>query len=192
MKKILFLLLLLGSAGSSFSQDYLENISRKSCECADKIPLDSPKEGYTAQFGICIIKSFSPAEKERFQKEFNLNFNDMSKDGEKIGSIVGTSMASQCPNTILKISAVSKGTSGSATGVVSKIENDSFVVFSLRERNGTNSKFIWLTQFPSKFDLPNTYQSLLGKNVELKYEVKNIFDPKIGEYRQYKVLTDIK
>ncbi|MCH8619256.1 hypothetical protein [Undibacterium sp. TS12] len=192
MKKIFLFLLLLANAASSFSQDFLDNVSRKACQCAEAIPADTAKDNLAPQFGICIINAFSPSEKEQFQKEFNLSLKDVVKDGEKIGSIVGTSMATQCPAVILRISSTAKSTTGSATGVVTKIENDFFVVFSMRERNGTTSKFIWINQFPSKTDLPNTYQSLLGKNVEFKYDSRSIFDPKIGEYRQYKVLTEVK
>jgi hypothetical protein len=40
-------------------------------------------------------------------------------------------------------------------------------------------------------DLPNTYASLAGKPVEVKYEIKDVFDPKVGDYRQLRVLTEL-
>ncbi|MFZ6873579.1 hypothetical protein ACO0LF_16095 [Undibacterium sp. Di27W] len=193
MKKLLSFFFLITCSLNSMAQDHVENVAKKTCECVEKIPQDLQKDGAYAQVAVCMFQSFNKQEKEFFQKEFNLSFTN-GKDGEKIGSILGASMMTQCPNVIMKMSTVlNKGVvSGTAAGVISKIDSDFFVMFSLRERNGVTSKFIWLNQIPSKIDLPNTYQSLLGKNVEFKYESRDIFDPKIGEYRQFKVLTDIK
>lgn len=48
------------------------------------------------------------------------------------------------------------------------------------------------TSVSSTIDLPSNYQSLLGKSTTITYESKDIFDPKIGEYRRFKVMTQIK
>ncbi len=33
--------------------------------------------------------------------------------------------------------------------------------------------------------------SLAGKHVEIKYSVTELFDPRINEYREFKIITDL-
>jgi len=85
-----------------------------------------------------------------------------------------------------------KNTVGTVTGVITKIEQDFPVVFSLKDNQGKAIKLYWVDPVESEQDLPNTYSNLIGKTVEVKYKNKDMFDPKIGEYRQFKVISKIK
>ena len=136
MKKILFSLFLLGNVSTCFSQEYLDQIAKKSCECVERISATTKSETLSAEFGVCIIQSFTNDDKEKFQKDFGLSFKNILKDGEKIGSIIGTNMATQCPSTLVKLTATAKENTGKVAGVVTKIETDFFVVFSIKENNG--------------------------------------------------------
>ena len=61
-----------------------------------------------------------------------------------------------------------------------------------RDNQGKVIKLYWVDPVESEQDLPNTYSNLIGKSVEVKYKNKDMFDPKIGEYRQFKVISKIK
>lgn len=76
-------------------------------------------------------------------------------------------------------------------GVITKIENENFVVFSLRDETGKVTKFYWLTFVEADVDLSANYQSFLDKNVEIGYVKKEFYDPKINEYRTFNVIFDI-
>lgn len=76
-------------------------------------------------------------------------------------------------------------------GVITKIENENFVVFSLKDESGKITKFYWLTFVEADIELSGNYQSLLEKNVEIGYVKKDFFDPKINEYRTFNVIFDI-
>lgn len=142
--------------------------------------------------GLCLIQAFNADDKVRFQKDFGLNVNSLQTDGTKIGEKVGVAMAQQCPAVVVRMSSSVKEKHGTASGTITKIETDNFVIFSLKDKDGASSKYLWLDQIESKLDLPNTYPSLLGKNLTIKFEIQDIFDPKIGEYRRFKVVKGIQ
>lgn len=48
-------------------------------------------------------------------------------------------------------------------GVITKIENDNFVIFYLRDETGKVTKFYWLTFVEADIDLSTDYQSFLEK-----------------------------
>ncbi len=73
-------------------------------------------------------------------------------------------------------------------GIISKIENDFFVVFSLKDENGRVTKFLWLNYINSDFDLTNSYATLVGQVVTFVYEPMDLFDPRVNEYRQFLVI----
>jgi hypothetical protein len=191
MKKVFTLLLLL-FVSQVHARDYLDDIAQKACTCADAIPVDTPAEKMNMYFGVCILHAFSADNRVQFQKDYGVNLDTPDKDGEKIGKMIGVRMASVCPATVVKASAQSKGMAATAYGVVTKIDSDGFVVFTVQENNGRYSKFIWLQPVSSTLNLQGNYQSLQGKTVELKFETKDIFDPKIGDYRPFKILTALK
>lgn len=188
----LFLVLSLSSM-SVYAQDYVDGIAKRSCECVGKIPSTGTKDQKTMQAGICILKSFEAEDKAKFKKDFGLDIGDFSRDGREIGMKIGVQMATQCPDLVMRMSSdIGDARESDITGTITKIETDPFVVFSVKDKNNVGQKILWLTSIVSPIDLPNNYQSLLGKTTTITYETKDIFDPKIGEYRRFKVMTQIK
>ncbi|CAN5127420.1 hypothetical protein BH11PSE11_BH11PSE11_38520 [soil metagenome] len=189
MKKILLFLFFSLSVQAGIAQEYLDRIGQKTCECVGKIGEGDSRETKKLHLmmGLCIIQSINADEKKRLQSDFGLDFQT---DQEKIGRKIGEVMMTQCPTSLVKI--LSTNSSESISGVVTKLENESFVVLHVKEKSGAVSKFIWLSPIESVVDLPSSYQNLLGKSVEIQFEPRPLFDPKIGEYRSFKVLTKIK
>jgi hypothetical protein len=189
MRKLLALFVAFISSGQCMAQVYVENTAKRSCECIEKIT----NQMTTAQVGICILKSISAADAASFQKDFHVDINDPAKDGSRIGAVIGPKMLIACPETMVRAASSTKvGQSGNLTGTITKIETDTFVIFSVKDTGGKQTKLFWLYPIEGNDGLPNSYQALMGKTVEAKYDVKDIFDPKIGEYRQFKVITYLK
>jgi hypothetical protein len=183
---------LLTACVTSYADDYLDSVSTKVCECTGKIPVSSDKNRVTMQFGVCILSSFSEQEKALFSRDYDVDFNRPDRDGKKIGSIVGARVIQHCPNTFTKVvTALNVPKTNTITGVITKVDSDFFVVFSLKDDIGNSVKLYWIQPVESNVDLPNTYASLAGKPVEVKYEIKDVFDPKVGDYRQLRVLTEL-
>ncbi len=147
--------------------------------------------------GFCILNAADAEDKKKFKKEFNLDFNEIDKNGEKIGKLIGMKMAPICPTTIMTLANTqddkdkSSSTIQVIVGEVIKIEKDFFVSFVVRESNGNSSKLLWTSPIETSIDMANQYLSLQGKSLQFSFENQNIFDPKIGEYRAFKIIKKI-
>jgi hypothetical protein len=195
MKLIGFALLLFLCPAISFSQDYMTTIAEKSCQCLDKIQSSENKNEFTMQLGLCMLEAATPYQKE-IERDHNINFENIDKEGEKLGRIIGMKMATVCPNTLVKISQQAddedKNKEVTSEGTVMKIDSDLFVVFSIKDDAGKVNKYYWLSFVESETDLINSYLSLVKKKVSFGYTTQEFFDPRIKEYRQVFVLTEIQ
>lgn len=194
MKNNLLLILLFATANTCLAEDFLDSVAKKTCTCLDNVPAANlSQDNSKAQMGVCIIGSTTPQEREQFKKDFALDFNQLDKNGTRIGEIIGVRVLTTCPASIQRVMAIdNKNSVNTVTGVITKIEQDFPVVFSLKDNQGKALKLYWVDPVESELDLPNTYGSLIGKTVEIAYKNKDMFDPKIGEYRQFKVISKIK
>lgn len=197
MKHCLILLALFLNASVCLSQDYVDAVTTNACECAEKISDITPAKDASIQFGLCIIGAAAP-HKSELKKDHGIDLNNVDKeDGERLGVLIATRMVQICPKTLVKISNSSQTekkerAEHTVEGVVSKVEKDFFVVFSLRETSGKTTKLYWMTPIKSSMDLTNNYSSLVGKSLKVTYEAKDFFDPKIADYRQFNVILKIK
>ena len=194
MKKTLLFIYLLATVNTCFAEDFLDSVAKKTCACLDSVPAANlSQDNSKAQMGLCIIGSTTPQEREQFKKDFALDFDQLDKNGTRIGEIIGLRVVTNCPASIQRVMSVGNNNAVSTvTGVITKIEPDFPVVFSLKDNQGKVIKLYWVDTVESEQDLPNTYSTLIGKTVEVKYKNKDMFDPKIGEYRQFKVISKIK
>ena len=194
MKKNLLFVFLLATINTCLAEDFLDSVAKRTCTCLDNVPAAnlSPDDS-KAQMGVCIIGSTTPQEREQFKKDFALDFNQLDKNGTRIGEIIGGRVLTTCPASIQRVMSIdNKNAVSTVTGVITKIEQDFPVVFSLKDNQGKVIKLYWVDPVESEQDLPNSYSNLIGKTVEVKYKNKDMFDPKIGEYRQFKVISKIK
>jgi len=192
MKFLLSALLSFATVHNVNAQDYLDAMAKRSCECVEKLPENINKQSITMQVGFCILQSASPDDKLKILKDHQVDMNNPMKDGQKTGELVGARMASVCPATLIKLSSDAIEARGSVSGKINKVDADNFVVFSLQDASGKVSKYIWLTQVNSNLDLAASYKTLIGKTVKISFETKDVFDPKIGEYRPFKIITNLQ
>jgi hypothetical protein len=199
MKNILiltsFLLLL---SVKCFSQDYLDDIAKKTCSCTDTISDTTNSEQYYMQLGVCMIVASTPYKKQ-IKKDYKIDIDNLGDDGEKIGKIIGVKMASVCPKTLARIAQVAKkekqqpaNEEQTIKGIITNIENDCFMVFSLKDDIGKITKLYWLTFIDTKIELTNHYKSYIGEPVTITYKIQEFFDPKINEYRQFFIISKIE
>lgn len=194
MKYILILALSFTISFNLSAQDYLDNIANQTCSCFQaKDTVDAQK--LYLEVGICMIKASEPYKKQ-LKKDHNINFDNIDKEGEALGKLIGLRMASVCPDVLLKLNAASKKKTATPsgeifTGRVSKIEKDFFVIFTI-SREGKTLKFYWLTNAESNIELINRYTELFDKDVNVEYTVNSLFDPKIGDYRNFNVILKIE
>jgi hypothetical protein len=200
MKSTLLLFFIFFFTSLSYSQDYLTTIAEKSCQCVEKVSDTLEAKSYNMQLGICMIEAAMPYKKQ-IKKDYDVNMDNIGNEGEKLGGIIGVKMASVCPTAMLKIAERSKQSGkdeeekpseNNITGIVSKIENDLFVTFTLKTETGKSVKFYWLNFINAEMDLPTKYNTLLGKTINVNYTSMDFFDPKIEEYRQFNIISKIR
>ena len=73
-------------------------------------------------------------------------------------------------------------------GVISKVEDDQFVIFSVKNELGRNTKFYWLTFVESNIELSFKYKSLVDDLVKITYVSQEFYDARIGEYRIFNII----
>ena len=182
-----------------FSQTYVDEITKKACECAkEKIEIPSYEE-MLMEFGACMIAAAEPYKKQ-LKKDYKIDMDRLgdSDAGERLGSMIGIKMASHCPDMLVKISRTGVTEEAlaeevqSVYGVVVKVEDEPFVVITLKEESGKVSKYYWLTFVNIKYGLFDDYKSLVNKRLLIEYQQVEFFDPKIQEYRNFSIIDSLE
>lgn len=183
-------------AHHSFSQVYLDKIVQESCNCVSKVSQTLDNEQYTQELGICMIVAAEPYRKQ-LKKDHNIDFDKIDVDGEKLGKLLGIKMASVCPDLILAVAKKSgndesaPAESKSFEGIITKIENEFFVVLHIKDGSGKTNKFYWLTYVESGIEVAERYDSMVGTSVAVTYRSEEFFDPKIKEYRSFSIIEKL-
>ncbi|WGD34473.1 hypothetical protein [Olleya sp. YS] len=179
-------------------EEVVDKIAQETCQCIDAKGIDMTMENKTKiemEFGLCLIESYNKNKKEA-DKYFEVSLLDESSV-EGIAELVGMQMVSYCPNVF-------------SVFIEEELENDN--TYSVEEVSGkfvsmtTNEfntivikdsdsnreiKLIWLTYFDGS-DLLDNPKKLKGKKVKVEYEELELYDPKIEEYRNFKVISRLQ
>lgn len=197
MKRKLFIVVLLLTANVSFSQDYLDDITKKACSCLSNLSDTINTEGLSMELGLCIINAASPY-KNQLMKDFNINFNNIDKEGEELGRIIGVKMATICPDDLIKlVNNVKKKESNKITeniieGRITAILDNKFVEFSIKDTKGKMSKYYWFTFIESTTDLTTNYKKMVDKSVKIVFITQEFFDARISEYSTFNIIKKLE
>lgn len=178
------------------SEDYLDTIAIKSCECINKLDFDkSNKQQLTTRLGLCMIQQAQPYA-DRLQKDYNLDFNNLNgSEGERLGQLIGTRMAIQCPQTLMKFSAVGSDDeevgSSSVTGQIVEVVNDQFLTLKVKDNGGKVHSFLWLNYFKNSDGIQKKIKTIKGTKISIEFEEQEFYDPKINDYRNFKVIKSL-
>lgn len=196
MKRILVVAFLFFSVNTIFAQDFMDKIVKKTCECLDNISDTLPEDRFNMELGLCMLDAANPY-KRQIKKEYGIDLENIDTEGERLGRIIGLKMAGACPNSLVKITNRVKVDEPppvdelSVVGTVTKIEDDLFVVISLKDELGKITKYYWLGFIETANDLTGSYASLQGKSIRVTYVNQEYFEPKLKEYRQFPVIKKI-
>ena len=198
MKSKILITVLITISTHAFSQDYMDDISLKTCECLNTVPDTLETEQFHMELGLCMIDASTPYKKQ-LKKDYKIDLNKIDTQGEELGRIIGLKMVSVCPDALMSLANKSKENKNDHSGniiegYITKIEENKFVVFSVREENGKTTKFYWLTFIESnfKYDLTSQYKSLMNEAVQITYLPQEFFDYRIEEYRTFNIIQKIE
>lgn len=204
MKTIFSLLFFLcfcsGYSQKSEKEKYLEMLAKKTCECVEarKLSDSLSAENFQTEMGLCIFKEYSSNVALGEKVYGKIVGNDSL--AEKLGEEVGLKMISECPDTFKKLVNAYLVTKTEETpqpvfnpsllGKVNEIKKGDFIVLSLTDSSKRIHNFIFLMPFEGADLLIN---NTLKKNdeVEVKYFEEEFYDPKLKDYKYYKILQSL-
>lgn len=182
----------------------LEDVTSDVCKCISaKVDEGISQKDIEVQLGLCLINSYGTY-KDRIDKFMNVTFDDPTSM-EKFGQEIGMKMITTCPDTFMAFAKdmieeevgnynASEETAPVFTvvsGEAVKLVKDQFNVFSFKGTNKRMYKFLWLEYFEGQ-ELLSDMKDLKNKQLEVSFENKEMYDPKLKDYRTYKVLRKIE
>ncbi len=197
IKKFTLLFLIIIAFQNAYSQDILDSIATKTCECIEaKTTPKMNRNEALAEFGICMIKMAEPYKKE-LKKDYNVDLNVLNKEtGEKLGRLVALKLVGNCPafKTLMQteinnqIQKKEGETVYEFSGVVKEIKQNQFVSITIENENNKIKEFLWLTEVAE-----NNISILKSKGIFVKitYTQMELFEPKLNKYVISYVLKSI-
>ncbi|AXG71465.1 hypothetical protein KORDIASMS9_03722 [Kordia sp. SMS9] len=182
----------------------LEDVTNDVCACiSEKVDEGISQKDIEVQLGLCLINSYGKF-KARIDKYMNVSFDDATSM-EKFGQEIGMKMITVCPDTfmsfakdIIEEEVENYNASDETTPVFTvvsgeavKLVNDQFNVLSFKGTNKRMYKFLWLEYFEGQ-ELLSDMKDLKKKQLEISFESIEMYDPKLKDYRTYKVLRKIE
>ncbi|MBC8756440.1 hypothetical protein H2O64_17330 [Kordia sp. YSTF-M3] len=209
MKKIITVIALC-FATIGFAQDkkdtkdvVLTEMTQEVCECvSEKSSEGLTKEEVEIQLGLCMMKSYGKY-KDRLDKYLVVSLDD-ANSLEVLGQEIGFKMLELCPDTFMvfakdliedeikeQSNAPSKGSNTAVLGNVVKLTNDQFNIVTFKGENKREYKLLWLEYFEGQ-ELLSDVKNLKKSKMKVSYESKEMYDPKLKDYRTYKVLRKLE
>ncbi len=202
MKKLTILLFVFITStivnAQKFDDAVVSELSDKVCECLKTKGKIETKAQAELELGTCMLTAYSK-NKKYFDKN-GANFLE-GNNAEKLGEQVGIKLAGSCPEAIplfmLFADEIEDEMESDSyedeniifTGKITKVESDKFKSFEIKEDNGRVRKVLWLTYVDNDQLLED---AIKGKSsYQFTVMELDIYDPRIGEYRNMLVLDRI-
>lgn len=193
-KKFSLMILLLSSGLVSNAQEaYMDTIAQKTCECISK-KQEETKQLTSEELGVCLFQVARDYQAE-LKEDFDFDLENLADgEGERLGELIGTRMAFTCPEILMSAAGdmEEEEPAFSAKGTVTGVISEPFVVFEVKQDNGRIGKFYWLSFVDTDLALQDSFEELKTQDVEIEFVGREIFDPRIREYKMFNVITSIK
>lgn len=195
-KALLFAFAFLATPALFGQNNYMDDLVEKSCQCVSE--LGEEEEINNMNLGLCIINEAVKYQDE-LMRDYNINMANIDVEGEELGRIVALEMLTKCPEQIKRIIAASEEAENEeagasleyAEGEIKAISRGEFIHFTITTTDGKTSKFYWLTFIQSNNDLQNEFEHFVEKKVSISYSIVELYDPNLGEYRNYNLIESL-
>ena len=168
------------------------------CECISSKEGIDTKTKAELEFGMCLMKVYS--EDEAYYNDNNMDFTDQ-KVILNAGEQVGVKLAVSCPPAMeifVMIAGAENDTEEEEydeqeyiefTGKIVKSDDKKFTTFEIKDEDGRRHKVLWLTYVDNDELLEDAVKG--KKSYVFTAMELDIYDPRIGEYRNMLVLDRI-
>ncbi len=177
------------------AQDAYQKTASETCDCIN----DLKKSGITkisdTQLGVCMIKAYTN-HKSEFPKDKQFSLDDENGGFETLGAEIGLKMMDYCPEILMSFTddeeseGASAATVHSLTGKITEIKTEQFVSIMVKDDNGRTHAMILLNYFASA-TMFTEGKVKKGDKVTVTYNEVELYDPKMKEFRYYKVIAGL-
>ncbi|AGC78209.1 hypothetical protein LX97_02993 [Nonlabens dokdonensis] len=204
MKKLTILLLVFITStivnAQKFDDAVVTELSDKVCECLKTKGKIETKAQAELELGTCMLSAYSKNQ-EYFDKN-GANFLE-GDNAEKLGEQIGIKLVGFCPESLplfmlfadefadeMESESDNNEENIIITGKITKVENDKFKSFEIKDENGRKRNVLWLTYVDNDQLLEDAVKG--KKTYQFTALELDIYDPRIGEYRNMLVLDRIE
>lgn len=192
--KNLFLSVCLVVATTAMAQDGINIVANETCQCVTEIKAKG--EAITQmQLGLCMVKSYT-ANKSKFPPEMQVALTDSEKF-ENVAAQVGIKMVEICPDVIMAFAEsddaseeVEEEADIIVSGQVTEIRTEQFITVEMKDDKGKKYSMLMMFFFDTASVLTEG-KLKKGDKVTASYTEIELYDPKMKEFRTYKILTDL-
>jgi hypothetical protein len=176
---------------------FYDIIAKETCECVSNKNIDLENDDYEKvqiEFGFCMINSYSN-HKNDFDEPMNLDFGNSDEMG-KFGEAVALKMVNHCPDFIIALgsrdddSEDEKVSNSVVEAFFVESKKNEFQTITVKEKNGRVHSLIVLTFFEN-VNLITENQIKKNDKVIVEYFEQEFYDPKVNDFRYYKVIQAI-
>lgn len=177
-----------------YAQDYVDTITLKTCLCIDTLKFINQKED-ELKLGICMIEQGLPY-KKNLKKNHDIDLDHLDQvQGRKLGQLLGLRLAATCPNFTKVIEQNTLSTEAEELqwkGSLVEIEQSQFVSFVGEDSEGKLMKFLVFEHFKNSSSWLDMGNEIKGKKVIISFERRELYDPKLNEFRNYNIIRSIE
>lgn len=193
MKKWLVLFLLI--IGSTHAQTAkMELLSKIADEICNDITSNNVTIRSEQLLGVYMLKAVN-TNKATVDKLYGADLYENEQAFEAFGEELGTYMGFKCPEVFVAFFAEYEGEQevaiNNVEGQLIKINEGQFLTFIVQEATGKKHEFLLLYDFETAYLLTDSLLKTKDK-IEVSYYVTQIYDPKIGKFVNYNVVTYIQ
>lgn len=184
---LVFALFFWTNTAQAQTDDDLEALANKTCECITGKNLDlTQKMQVQTQLGICMLEAAG---------KLNINMDGWSTDDmRQFGEKVGIRMATKCPSIFQAFANAAEETQTDDVevhGKIKSVEFDDFATLVFRENEGKEHRLLWITYFNGSDDFVTNPRLLVNKTATVTYQLVDVYMPKSKSYITSKLITKL-
>jgi hypothetical protein len=186
------------------AQDVLDKVAKESCSCATDLDTTLNEEERNMQLGLCMLQSSMPYQKE-LKKKYGIDLNNIDKDGERFGQLLGMRLAVQCPEFVAMMAnmsddeeAVEEAASApvlptsSMEGALSTVKTGQFLTLVVRKEDGASVELLFLDHAEGIDQVLRRPDQGRGTTGTWTYVTQDLFDPVSRSYRPFYVVKGVE
>lgn len=194
MKKLFIALLFVCNAATAQQPSKIELLSTIAKDICQDITENNVNVNSEQILGLYMIKNVNK-HKEEVETFYGKDFFTNEASFESIGEEIGVYMGMTCPEVFQHFWADETAEETveikSVSGTITKIDNEQFLNFTVREDSGKKHQFILLFDFETAYLLTDELLKIKDQ-VEVSYYVSEMYDARIGKFVNYNIVSYIE